>query len=98
MPISEARTWECPFPSCPVLSCSYSILFGAILESILGKSSLNPDSYSIVVIAAVDPTTKTVAIPFFSLLSAIILAVPSEILTISFSPLVLISIVLSNTI
>src|SRR5919107_530417 len=62
-PIKDARTCECPFPSCHVLSCSYSISIGAILASILGKSFFRPGSYSMVVTAAVDPDTKIVTMP-----------------------------------
>ena len=47
-PISDARKWECPFPSCHVLSCLYPISFGTTLESICGKSLISPGSYSIV--------------------------------------------------
>jgi len=38
-----------------------------------GKSFCNPGSYSMVVIAAVDPTTKTMTAPFSILLSLTIL-------------------------
>src|ERR671913_1914107 len=62
-PIKDARTCECPFPSCHVLSCSYSISLGAILASIFGKSFLRPGSYSMVVTAAVDPDTKIATMP-----------------------------------
>src|SRR5918995_7396231 len=62
-PSKDARTWECPFPSCHVSSCSYIISLGAILASISGKSFLRPGSYSMVVTAAVDPDTKIATIP-----------------------------------
>src|ERR671921_2670680 len=68
-PIRDARTWECPFRSCHVLSCSYSTSLGAILASIFGKSFFRPTSYSMVVIDAVDPDTKIATIPSRSPLS-----------------------------
>ena len=37
---------------------------GATLDSISGKSFTNPGSYSIVVMAPVEPETKTVTVPF----------------------------------
>ena len=93
-PIRDARTWECPFPSCHVLLCLYSISFGTILDNILGKSSSSPGSYSIVVTAAVEPETKTMTIPSSSLLSSIAFEVYLVRSTMSFSPFDLVWIVL----
>ena len=67
-PIKDALTCEYPFPSCQVLSCLYSIFFGAVLDNILGKSDLRPGSYSIVVTAEVEPAIKIVTIPCLNLL------------------------------
>src|SRR5919197_1355787 len=92
-PIKDARTWECPFPSCHVLSCSYSISLGATLASIFGKSFFRPGSYSIVVTAAVDPDTKIVTIPSSSLLALIASSVWRVMSIIWFSPTELISMV-----
>src|SRR5215831_2627517 len=89
-PTKDARICECPFPSCQVLSCSYSTFFGAILDNILGKSILRPGSYSIVVTAAVEPATKTVTIPYLILLSSTALEIDLVISIMSFSPLDLI--------
>jgi hypothetical protein len=85
-PTRDARTCECPFPSFHVLSCSYSILRGTILFNIFGKSIRRPGSYSMVVIAAVDPETKTVTIPSLRLLSLIAFDTGSVISMTSFSP------------
>jgi hypothetical protein len=63
-PINEALMWECPFPSCHRLSCSYEPSLGAILSSMDGRSISRPGSYSIVVSAAVDPGTNRNTTPF----------------------------------
>jgi hypothetical protein len=68
-PISEARTWECPLPSCHLFSCSYIRFLGATRSSMFGKSMRSPGSYSMVVNAPVAPGTKTVITPSFTLLS-----------------------------
>lgn len=87
-PIKEALTCEWPFPSCHLFSCSYISFLGAKRSKIFGRSIRSPGSYSIVVSAPVDPGTKTVTMPFFSLLSltaSVTLRVTSRI---SPSPLV----------
>jgi len=58
---------------------------GATLDSISGKSFTNPGSYSIVVIALVEPETKTVMVPFAIPDSEMTSATCSVILMISFS-------------
>src|ERR671921_1748842 len=85
-PIKDARTWECPFPSCHVLLCSYSISLGAILVSIFGKSVFRPNSYSMVVIDAVEPDTKIVTIPSCSPLALMVSSVWRVMSIISLSP------------
>src|SRR5215510_14685381 len=86
-PTKDALRCECPFPSCQVLSCSYTTFFGTILDNILGKSISRPGSYSIVVTAAVEPATKTVTIPSLILLSSTALEIDLVISIMSFSPL-----------
>ncbi len=58
---------------------------GEILDSISGKSFTNPGSYSIVVIAPVEPETKTVMVPFEIPDSEMAPATYSVILMTSFS-------------
>src|ERR687892_2003198 len=73
------------------------MFLGTILDNILGKSCLNPGSYSIVVTAAVEPETKIVIIPSLSFDRESILEASGVISIISPSPLDLMKIVLVIT-